>query len=222
MNIGLFGGTFNPLHNGHIDTIQYVADKFVLKKVVFIPCSIPPHKGQENLASAKDRFDMVNLSVKALPDLSGFCASDIELKRKGLSFTIDTIKEIKNKIKGDNKFFLIIGSDAFLDIHTWKNFKKIFKEIYVIIMLREQKTRGKKLIKRLKSYIEDNISNQYKLSSIDDTFIHKDKKDIFIADVPKIDISSTKIRQAVKQGDSIKTFTPASVEKIIVNKGLYL
>jgi len=110
MNTGLFGGTFNPLHNGHIETIKYVADKFALNKVFFIPCATPPHKGQQNLASAKDRFDMVNLSLEATSDLYKFYASDIELKRKGTSFTIDTIKEFKKKGGGARiNFFLLLA-----------------------------------------------------------------------------------------------------------------
>ena len=77
MNIGLFGGTFNPLHNGHIEIIKYVTEKFALDKVFFIPCATPPHKGQQNLAPAKDRFDMVDKSLKAFSNLNKFSASDI-------------------------------------------------------------------------------------------------------------------------------------------------
>ena len=222
MNTGLFGGTFNPLHNGHIETIKYVADKFALDKVFFIPCAIPPHKGEQNLAPAKDRFDMVNLSLEATSDLYKFYASDIELKRKGTSFTIDTIKGFKEKPGRVNKFFLIIGSDAFFDIGTWKNFKELFNEICVIIMLRKQMTKPEKLINKIESYIKKTISNNYKLNSQRDTFTHTEKKDIFTAQVPKINISSTMIRKLIKQGDSIKDLTPSPVGKIIINKGLYL
>ncbi|MCK5311935.1 MAG: nicotinate (nicotinamide) nucleotide adenylyltransferase [Desulfobacteraceae bacterium] len=222
MNTGLFGGTFNPLHNGHIATIKYVADKFALKQVVFIPCAIPPHKNQQDLASAKDRFDIVNQSLNKIPEPYNFCASDIELKRKGPSFTIDTVKEFEKIADRKKKFFLILGSDAFLDIQTWKNFKEIFDEICVIIMLRRQKLGDKKLIEKIKSCIENNISNKYKLNSTNDKFIHTTKKDIFIAYVPKINISSTMIRKLIKQGDSIKNLAPSVVAKQIHDKGLYL
>lgn len=222
MNTGLFGGTFNPLHNGHIETIKYVADKFSLDKVFFIPCATPPHKGQQDLASAKDRFDMVNLSLEAIADRYKFYASNIELKRKGPSFTIDTIKEFKKKAEKENQFFLIIGSDAFLDIGTWKNFKELFNKICVIIMLRKQKIEPKKLINTIESYIKNSISNNYKLNSKRDKFTHTGKKDILTAQVPEINISSTMIRKLIKQGDSIKNFTPSLVKKFIINKGLYL
>ncbi|MCK5542854.1 MAG: nicotinate (nicotinamide) nucleotide adenylyltransferase [Desulfobacterales bacterium] len=222
MNIGLFGGTFNPLHNGHIEIIKYVTEKFALDKVFFIPCATPPHKGQQNLAPAKDRFDMVDKSLKAFSNLNKFSASDIELKRKGPSFTIDTIKEINKKSGGNNQCFLIIGSDAFSYIQTWKSFKEIFNEICVIIMLRKQETGQKELIGKIKSYIKDNISSKYQLNTTKDTFSHREKKDIFIAHVPKINISSTMIRKLIKQGDSIKNLAPSVVAKQIHDKGLYL
>ena len=222
MNIGLFGGTFNPLHNGHIETIKYVADTFALEQVFFIPCAIPPHKDQQNLASAEDRFDMVKQSLKKTPGPYSFYASDIELKRKGTSFTIDTIKEFEKLGEKKNNFFLILGSDAFFDIQTWKSFKEIFNKICVIIMLRKQETREKKPIEKIKLYIKDNISNKYILNSKNDKFIHSTKKDIFIAHVPKISISSTMIRKLIKQGGSIKNLTPPAVAKQIHDKGLYL
>ncbi len=188
MNIGLFGGTFNPLHNGHIETIKYVADKFALKQVFFIPCAIPPHKVQKNLVSAKERFNMVDQSLKNLSGPYNFYASDIELKRRGLSFTIDTIKEFKKNLKNQNDFFLILGSDAFFDIQTWKNFKEIFNEICVIIMLRKQNKGQGKLTEKVESCILDNLSKRYQLNSAKNKFIHTTKKDIHIANVPEIAI----------------------------------
>jgi nicotinate-nucleotide adenylyltransferase len=222
MNTGLFGGTFNPLHNGHIETIKYVADKFALDKVYFIPCATPPHKGQKDLAPAKDRFEMVDLSLKELSDQNNFLTSDIELKRKGPSFTIDTINEIKENEGNENRCFLIVGSDAFFDIHTWKNFKEIFDQICVIIMLRKQDSGENKLIEKIEPYIKDNISDRYKLNNTNNTFNHINKKDIFIAQVPKINISSTMIRKLIKQKSSIKNLTPSVIAKQIHEKGLYL
>ncbi len=222
MNIGLFGGTFNPFHNGHIEIIKYVADKFALKKVFFIPCSIPPHKGQQNLASAKNRFDMVNQSLKSLPGHNEFFASDIELNREGLSYTIDTIKEIKKKEDSGSQCFLIMGTDAFFDIQTWKNFKEIFDEICVILMLRKQEIGQKKLLQKTEAFIKNNISDSYKMNSDKDMFTHSEKNNILIAHVPKIDISSTMIRKLIRQGSSISNLTPPSVSKQIYDKGLYL
>ncbi len=222
MKTGLFGGTFNPLHNGHIKTIKYVTEKFVLDKVFFIPCATPPHKGRENLAPAKERFDMVRLGLDNAFAGDRYCASDIELKRSGPSFTIDTIKEFKKRAGPGDKFFLILGSDAFFDIETWKNFQGIFHEICVIIMLREQLTRRSILIDKISCHIEKKISDNYTFDNGGEAFIHGRKKSIFIAQVPEINISSTMIRKRIKQGSSINNLTPAPVAEHIHDKGLYL
>jgi len=103
MKAGLFGGTFNPFHNGHLDIIAYVQKKYGLNKIFFIPSSTPPHKPHLNLAPAKDRFAMVKESLK---DYEGFLLSDKELTRKGPSFTIDTINEFKKEYGQDIQFSL--------------------------------------------------------------------------------------------------------------------
>ncbi len=222
MNIGLFGGTFNPLHNGHIETIKYVADKFALEKVIFIPCAIPPHKTMTNLASAEDRFKMVSKALNNIPKPYKFSVSDIELQRKGPSFTIDTIREFKKIYTKSTKFFFIIGSDAFLDIQTWKNFKEIFNELCVIIMLRNQTMETKNLMEKIRSCIKTNISSDYKFNNKNNSFLHNNKKEVYIADVPNIAVSSTIIRKYIKQGVSIEQITPHEVAKQIYEKGLYL
>jgi len=222
MNTGLFGGTFNPLHNGHIETIKYVADQFELKQVFFIPCSIPPHKDQKNLASAEYRFEMVKKSLKDIPNPYQFYASDIELNRTGPSYTIDTVREFKKNLSQKDSCFLILGSDAFFEIQTWKDFKEIFGEICVIIMLRNQEFEEEGLIEKVKSFLKKNISNDYRLDNANNIFVNTDKKNIFIANVPKINISSTMIRKNIKTGQSIKILTPHVVEKLIHEKGLYL
>jgi nicotinate-nucleotide adenylyltransferase len=139
---GLFGGTFNPLHNGHIGIIEYVKQAFHLQKIFLFPSATPPHKSIRDLAPARDRMEMVRIWAKGQ---EGFYASDIELKRKGPSFTIDTINDFKNtavKKSHDHglHFSLLMGSDAFFDIITWKNQALIFQAIPIIVMLRGDQT----------------------------------------------------------------------------------
>lgn len=214
MKAGLFGGTFNPFHNGHLGIIEHVQKKYGLKKIFFIPSSTPPHKPHLNLAPAKDRFAMVKESLK---NHEGFVLSDKELARKGPSFTIDTINEFKKEYGQDIRFFLLIGSDAFLDITTWKQKDRIFKTVQIIIMLRGQW----KSYNAIVSFIDENISKGYTFHKQDNTFSHKTKQKIIICKVPKIDISSTMIRARVKNNESIKDLVPANVEKIIRTKELY-
>jgi len=213
MDAGLFGGTFNPLHNGHIGIIKYVKQTFHLKKVFLFPCATPPHKPFTDLAPAMDRFGMVKGWAAGMDD---FFASDIELKREGPSFTIDTISAFKEKSPGLN-FSLLMGSDAFFDITTWKKQEFIFCEVPIIIMLRGDKAG----ITPIASFIDEHISKGYKLNRERSEFTHKRLQPVRICNVPKIDISSTMIRARVKEKLPIKDFVPANVEKIIKKKDLY-
>ncbi len=214
MDIGLFGGTFNPFHNGHIRIIEYVKKQFGFKKIFIIPSATPPHKPVINLASANDRFKMVKTSLEAFDD---FFVSDIELTREGPSFTIDTIYEFKKEYGRNYNFYLLMGSDAFLDITTWKRKDQIFKIIPIIVMLRG----NLKNYNTIASFIDENISKEYLFDEKDNIFYHGTKQKIIICSVPKIDISSTMVRECVKNQKSITQFVPAKVEKFIKAKELY-
>lgn len=214
MNIGLFGGTFNPFHNGHIGIIQHVKKIYGLEKFFLIPSATPPHKPDTNLASVNDRFKMVKESIK---EHEGFIVSDKELVRGGPSFTIDTINEFKKESDDNTCFYLLMGSDAFLDITTWKKKDQIFETVQIIIMLRGHWDNYNAIV----SFIDENISKGYIFNKMDNTFSHKEKQKIMICKVPKIDISSTMIRERVKNNDPIKDLVPENVEKIIRTKDLY-
>ena len=169
MKAGLFGGTFNPFHNGHIEIIQYVKDRYGLNKIFLIPSATPPHKPDINLAPANDRFEMVSQSLQ---DHENFFVSDKELIREGPSFTIDTINEFKKEYGRNTHFSLLMGSDAFLDITTWKNKDKIFETIRIIIMLRGHWENYDAIV----SFIDENISKGYIFNEQNNTFSHKKKK----------------------------------------------
>lgn len=214
MDAGLFGGTFNPLHNGHIGIIKYVKQTFNLQKIFLFPSATPPHKSNTDLAPAKDRLEMVKGWIA---NMDGFCASDIELKRKGPSFTIDTISAFKKDRGPGLNFSLLMGSDAFFDITTWKKQEFIFKAIPIIVMLRGNKTG----IAPIASFIDEHISKGYKLNREQSEFTHKQLQPVRICNVPKINISSTMIRARIKENLSIKGLVPANVENIIIKKDLY-
>ena len=219
MEAGLFGGTFNPLHNGHIGIIEYVKQTLHLQKIFLFPSATPPHKSTTNLAPARDRMEMVRGWAA---DREGFYASDIELKRKGPSFTIDTINDFKNTSLKKNHgsllhFSLLMGSDAFFDIITWKKQALIFQALPIIVMLRGDRAG----IDPIASFIDEYISKGYKLDKGQTQFTHEHLQPVRICNVPKIDISSTMIRARVKRNQSIKGLVPANVENIIKQKDLY-
>jgi nicotinate-nucleotide adenylyltransferase len=214
MKIGLFGGTFNPFHNGHTRIIEHVKTAFGLEKIFLIPSATPPHKPDTDLAPAQDRFEMVKQSFKGQ---EGFVVSDRELMRKGPSFTIDTIEEFKTSLGDEADLFLLMGSDAFFDISTWRQKDRIFESVSIIVMLRGMSKNHETFV----SFIDEHISKGYIFNEQDNGFSHEKKQTIYLCRVPRIDISSTMIRERVKNGKSIEGLVPAGVLKIIHEKELY-
>ena len=149
MKIGILGGTFNPIHIGHLVLADQVEEALSLDKIIFIPTYLPPHKKDTDLIDAEVRLKMVRLAIK---DNKKFSVSDIETKRKNLSYTIDTLKELKKIYKNDELFF-IVGSDACSYLNMWKNIEDILKIVKFIVINRP-------------GYVVDNIRQELKVIQI--------------------------------------------------------
>jgi len=190
--IGILGGTFDPIHVGHLVLAQQVKEKLKLSRVIFIPCSNPPHKTRKKLSSAQDRFRMAAVAVEGNPS---FAISDMELKRGGLSYTVDTLRQLGQTYPGSEIYFLT-GSDVLDEIHTWKNPEEIYKLARMVIAVRP----GFDSIDRKSPFAKRST----------------------VVDITGVDISSSQIREKVKKGQSIKYLVPPKVEEYIVKKKLYL
>ena len=129
MKIGIMGGTFNPIHLGHLILSEYIRDELGLDKIIFIPTGHPPHKDSREIASGLHRKAMVELSIKNNPY---FFLSSLELDKKDTSYTIDTVLELKAKYTND-ELFMIIGADSLFGLNTWKNYRKLLKEVDFIV-----------------------------------------------------------------------------------------
>ena len=132
MKIGILGGTFNPIHVGHLILAEEAREKLLLDKIIFVPAAMPPHKDISDIAEAQNRFAMLKLALK---DNSHFCVSDIEIKREGRSYTIDTIREFKKLYPNDELYF-IIGSDLLKYLDEWKDLGEIIKMVKFIAATR--------------------------------------------------------------------------------------
>ena len=132
MKIGILGGTFNPIHLGHLHLAHEVRSKLDLDEIWFIPTGTPPHKTDEELASPADRFEMVRLGISGHPF---FKISDIELKRVEKSYSIDTVRAFKKTYPRD-EFFFMIGLDAFMDIPSWKESAALLQSVHFIVVSR--------------------------------------------------------------------------------------
>ena len=132
MKIGILGGTFNPLHIGHLILAEEVREKLRLDKVIFVPTFIPPHKKNSDVAAAKDRLAMVKAAIRGNRD---FSASNIEIRREGLSYTVDTVKALNRKFPGE-KLFFITGSDLLKYLDEWKDFKQLLGLVKFVVATR--------------------------------------------------------------------------------------
>lgn len=133
MKIGILGGTFNPPHSGHIIIAKEAKEKLGLDKIFFIPTNTPPHKEKEKI----DAFHRLEMTRLATESDSSFEVLDLEIKRGGISYTIDTVKELKQKFIGD-EFYLIIGSDLANKFDTWKDFQELKKEVKIVVAQRKE------------------------------------------------------------------------------------
>lgn len=192
MKTGILGGTFNPVHIGHVINAQFITEEFSLDRIIFVPSKKPVHKEIESDILPDDRYVMLDYALEGIP---WFELSRIEIDRTTASYTISTINHFRKLYPGD-ELFLIIGADSYNEFDTWKKYKDILETTSLIVMNRP----GSRL-----DY------NRY--NDIDRT--------IFFSHNPHLDISSSMIRSRVMSNASIRYLVPQSVENYINQRGLY-
>lgn len=193
MKIGLFGGTFDPVHIGHLILAEWIRVELLLDRFIYIPTYTPPHKQQNQVTSADVRLEMLNIAIRDNPS---FDVSDIEIHRKGVSYSYDTIITMRRTLHVDQSdLYFIIGADSMLEFDQWHRPKDILNNASVIVYQRKN----------------------YDLSNVNPDYASK----IRIVENPIIDISATMIREFVRTGRSIKYLVTPEVETFIRTKGLY-
>jgi len=194
MKIGIFGGTFNPPHYGHLIVAEFIREEVGLDKIIFIPCSIPPHKQNNEylsqIASPEHRFEMVKLAITGN---KFFEVSDIEINRGGVSYTIDTVNYFVSNFP-EEKFYLLIGADQFAEFHTWRKPDEIVQKVNLIVFNRPGFVIPKTEFSKFATFIT----------------------------IPNIEISASTIRKRIRHGKSIKYLVPPAVEEYIFANKLYI
>ncbi len=221
MRIGLFGGTFNPVHFGHLRTVLEVRERFDLDRVYLIPSAMPPHKSEAGIASPSDRLEMIR---RAVANEADFVVSDVELMRTGPSYTIDTLSFFADALPKTDPCFLIVGLDAFLEIHTWKDFRGILTRIPLIVMGRPGAFgcgQSGDMSLAVADYL-DGLAPGYRYDREQSVFVHPGFQPVYLINVTSLDISSSAIRSLVRSGRSIRFLVPETVSEFIFSKGLYL
>ncbi|OPY70790.1 MAG: putative nicotinate-nucleotide adenylyltransferase [Syntrophorhabdus sp. PtaU1.Bin002] len=209
MRVGIFGGTFDPIHVGHLRAAEEVRELFSLNRIYFVPACIPPHKRDQQISRINDRLMMAGLAVKGN---RFFKVSDIEAKRDGISYSIDTITAIEGTF-GD--VYFLIGADAFSEIDTWHRYRDLFSHADFVVMVRP----GHSGISGLAMFPPDVRES---MKAVDErTFEHTSGKHTYLQPITQLDVSATKIRAHAGEGKSIKYLVPPAVETYIVKQGLY-
>lgn len=214
--IGILGGTFNPIHYGHLAAAEEVRNRLTLDRVLFIPSFIPPHKEDADVPAASHRLEMVRLAVLGN---AGFEASDIEIQRGGRSYTIDTIEALQRAHPGAELFF-ITGLDSFLEIRTWRRWRELLASCAFVVLSRPgyrfAELESIDFMKSVRADLE-HLDAGACLSS----FAGSPEFAIHLEMIPLYDISSTDIRARVKEGRSIKYLLPDAVETYIIENEFY-
>ncbi|NWF55653.1 MAG: nicotinate-nucleotide adenylyltransferase [Syntrophaceae bacterium] len=212
--IGLLGGTFNPIHLGHLRAAEEICFRFELHRVFFIPSAYPPHKKKEGILDAPLRAEMVR---RAIADNPRFAYSGVELERPGKSYSIETIEHFCRQFGSGTQVYFIVGLDAFLEIHTWKDYAALFRLCHFVVMTRPG---FEKIFSR--EHLPVELKDEFCYDTQKGGYAHPSGFCIYPAEVTAMDISSTRIRQWVREGRSIKYLVPPVVEAFIHSQKLYL
>ena len=197
-SIGIMGGTFDPVHYGHLIAAEFARHEFKLDRVIFMPAARPPHKEINDVLNSEHRYKMVKLAIQANPF---FKISDLEMKRTGKSYTIDTIRYFLEHYPGSDIYF-IMGADSLLMMDTWKDYRELSGLCRFVVVTRPGYVieRSDPALKNLPPILWERME---------------------FLPIPGLDISSTDIRHRVAENRSIKYLLPLEVEQYILDQGLY-
>jgi len=198
MKIAMFGGSFNPIHNGHIQIVQAVKERFGLDKMLIMVAGDPPHKEIADGVSAQVRYDVAKA---ALEGMDGIEVCDLEIRRGGKSYTYDTVKEL---MRPDTRLFLLLGTDMVLTFDKWYRSEDLFKMCYPVYVRREKDP-------LITNRIVSKITEYYEKYGV---MIRRVVTEPFV-------VSSTEIRAAIKDGKDISHLVPKKVADFILERGLY-
>lgn len=221
--IGLFGGTFNPIHRGHLAVARQLRDDFPLERIYLIPARVPPHKTTNELVPAIHRLAMIELALEEADD-KGLWLSDVELQREGPSYTMDTVDAFRRTLTPDDELFLIMGADAFLELDAWRQWRALLASLSFIVMSRPESFSGSKTSsdwRVLARFAQRRLDPGYTLQEAPWRLAHPQLPPIYLTQVTDWPISSSQIRRRLRRGDSIKDLVPGPVAAYIASKGLY-
>jgi nicotinate-nucleotide adenylyltransferase len=212
LRIGILGGTFDPIHLGHLRLAEEVGDDLRLESIYLIPALYPPHKEKRAVTPFSHRFAMTELAACESPL---FKASDMEGRREGVSYSIDTLREFHRIFENDLQLYFIMGLDAFLEIDTWREYQQLFHYAHFVVIQRPGLPSEK-----LEPFLLS-LKVGYRKTGKNGTFLMPTGHSVIYKRATLLEISSTDLRQRVGNGRSIRFLVPEAVRSYIMDKGLY-
>lgn len=210
MHVGLFGGTFDPVHRGHLEIARVAAELYHLDRIYFIPSGRPPHKGARSDASAWHRYAMLVLATR---ETDNFFVSTIELETAEVAYTVDTVTALRHIFPSEAEFYFILGADSFEEITQWKDYERLLTLTHLIVMARP----GHALT-------TDHLPERWRAGVVDGPPPPMDRisdRRIFFCRAVFSDVSATAIRQACRRGEPIDHFVVPEVARYIAKYHLY-
>lgn len=219
MKLGLLGGSFNPIHRCHLSIARSARQILQLDRILFIPTGDPPHKPSGTLAAARHRYRMVQLAIQDIPE---FTLTDIEIRRPGKSYSIDTVRAVQEEYGPAATIFFIIGLDAFLDLPSWKNAEHLLASCRFVVLSRPSVT-----FRTLASIPLFHAIPEQAMVALDTT--EQERVDVALANggaltflrLPPCEASASEIRKRLQEGSSLANLLPPPVESYILREGLY-
>ncbi len=213
--IGILGGTFDPIHNGHLRIAQEALEQCELAQVRFVPCGTPPHRPAPK-APAKSRWEMVRLALNSHPD---FQVDVHEIFRTDPCYTVDTLTALRTELGAQQSLCLILGGDAFLQLHTWRDWKRLFDLAHIVVLQRA----GCLPLGNAMGSADAALQEEYRTRLAPGAkALHESPcGTIFVADMPALEISSTDIRRRCAEGKNVRFLTPDVVANYINTNSLY-
>jgi len=212
MRTGILGGTFNPIHLAHLRIAEEVQQVFALDRVLFIPAAEPPHKDVAGQVSFRHRYAMVAAAIKGHP---GFEVTDLEMRRSGKSFSVDTLEILRGEDPDGERFF-IIGLDSYRDIASWKDFARLFELCHLVVT-----TRPGVRVEAPLAPLPVAIHGDFCYDETEEKIRHKSGHYVYFLRGTHLDISSTQIRQRLIAGQPTNGSLPTAVAEYIKAHGLY-
>jgi len=213
--IGIFGGTFDPIHHGHLRLAQEALEQCGLSVVHFIPCGTPPHRAAP-FASAQQRLQMVRL---ALHDNPAFILDERELHRRDVCYTVDTLDGLRAAFGAQRPLCLLMGGDAFLKLHTWHQWQRLFELVHLVVMQRA----GERPLGNAINDADAGLRSEYhaRLAPAPRVLGEVSAGSILVIDMPALEISATDIRRRCAEQRAIRYLLPEAVAKHIQFHQLY-